>query len=130
LDAFSYLYQHLEDRSQWLQAPISLDFVSSKWWRVIVRDEGTERWLHRRLLELCVFSNIAADLKAGDICVVDADDYADYREQLLPWEECPPLIEEHCQALGIPSTPEAFGKMVKAWLEKTAEEVDAAAHVS
>ena len=127
LDAFAYLYQHLEDRSEWFQAPIVLDFISPKWWQVIVRDERAERWLHRRLLELCVFSNIAVHLKAGDICVVDADDYADYRDQLLPWDECPPLIQEHCQALGIPATPEAFGKMVKTWLEKTAEEVDAAA---
>ena len=49
--------------------------------------------LARRHLEACVFSCLARELKSGDLSVEGSDEYADYREQLLSWEESAPLVE-------------------------------------
>ena len=53
-----------------------------------------------------------------------SDEYADYREQLLSWEESAPLVEEHCRELGLRPTPEGFVGQLKTRLSKTAREVD------
>ena len=80
--------------------------------------------LARRHLEVCVFSHVAAELKTGDLCVEGSEKYADYREQLLSWEECEPLVEEHCRELGLEPTPEGFVGQLKDLLSGTAREVD------
>lgn len=80
--------------------------------------------MERRNLEICVFSCLAEELKTGDLCVEGSEKYADYREQLLSWEECEPLVEQHCRELGLASTPEGFVDQLKRMLSGTAEEVD------
>jgi len=54
-------------------------------------------------LEVCIFTYKAAELKTGDACVVGAETYADFREQLLSWEDCEPQVEAYCQELSIPA---------------------------
>lgn len=80
--------------------------------------------LARRHLEVCVFSHVAQELKTGDLCVEGSERYADYREQLLSWEECEPLIREHCEELGLKPTPEGFVGQLKGLLSGTVWEVD------
>jgi len=41
-----------------------------------------------------VFSSLANELKSGDVAVRGSETYADYRQQLLPWEQCEPLLED------------------------------------
>ena len=72
----------------WLPDEVDLSFASDQWRRMIRVKQRVGGWLiHRRHLEACVFSCIATELKSGDICVPGSESYADYREQLLPWEE-------------------------------------------
>lgn len=80
--------------------------------------------LHRRHLEACVFSCIATELKSGDICVPDSESYADYREQLLPWEECEPLIPAYCQELGFLGNVVNFVKGLKSWMTQVFQKID------
>lgn len=83
--------------------------------------------LHRRHLEVCVFSKVAEELRTGDLCVEGSEKYADYREQLLSWEECKPLLEQHCSELGLAApTPEGLVAQLKEMLSQTAAEVDRA----
>jgi TnpA family transposase len=56
--------------------------------------------------------------------VEGSEKYADYREQLLSWEKCEPLVEQHCRELGLPSTPEGFAGQLKTILSSTADAVD------
>ena len=79
----------------------------------------------RRHLEVCVFHYLAAELRSGDICVRDSEDYADYREQLLPWSECLPLIDQYCENLSFPNTASGFVQYLKSLLTDTASAVDA-----
>ena len=41
----------------------------------------------RRHFEMAVFSQILWDLKSGDLYVEGSDQYSDYREELISWEE-------------------------------------------
>lgn len=57
----------------------------------IKRDKQTSvTQLHRRYFELCIFTQVAQELKSGDLFIVGSDDYADYREQLVSWEKYNP----------------------------------------
>ena len=47
-------------------------------------------------------------LRSGDVSVEGSETYADYRSQLLSWEECEPLVADYCQELGIPDTASSF----------------------
>ena len=80
--------------------------------------------LVRQQLEICVFSYLATDLKTGDACVLGSENYADFREQLLPWAECEPLVADYCENLGIPSTSVQFIEHLKLKLTQFSLDVD------
>jgi hypothetical protein len=56
--------------------------------------------------------------------VAGSQDYADYREQLLSWSNCLPLLDEYCDNLGWPNNPNDFVEHLKSWLDETAKQVD------
>jgi hypothetical protein len=37
---------------------------------------------------VCVCSQMVRELKSGDLCVSGSDAYSDYRNELVPMEEC------------------------------------------
>src|SRR5882757_8073779 len=43
--------------------------------------------LARRHLEVCVFSQLAAELRSGDVAVTGSDSNANLNSQLMSWEE-------------------------------------------
>jgi hypothetical protein len=58
------------------------------------------------------------------MCIEGSEAYADYREQLLPWRECEPLVATYCQELDLPPTAEAFVHQLRMGLDETARQVD------
>src|SRR3954466_6259683 len=78
----------------------------------------------RRALEVGVFIHLADALQNGDIYVVGAENFADYRSQLLPWSECERRLSAYRAALGIPARGEDFTPMLKADLTAVAAAVD------
>jgi len=38
--------------------------------------------------------------------IAEFDEYADYRERLLPWEECEISVDDYCCQLDLPGTVE------------------------
>lgn len=75
---------------------VDLSFASEAWQRIIrVKKRVGGYEIARRHLEVCVFSSLATEMKTGDVCIQGSDDFADYREQLLSWEECRPLLAEY-----------------------------------
>jgi TnpA family transposase len=113
-------------RGEFVPGELDLSFASERWRDLVVADLGDGRSpaLARRHLEACVFSHLAQELKTGDLCVEGSDAYADYREQLIPWEECELLMEQHCRELGLDPTPDGFARGLKEKLARTAGEVD------
>lgn len=86
---------------------IDVEFASEAW-RKILRVKNRPGLLVRRHLEVCVFSYLAAELRSGDIAVLGADSYANLHTQLMPWDECAPLVEQFCAQAGIPADAAAL----------------------
>lgn len=107
-----------------LPATIDLTFASEQWQRTVLVRQGRGYALARRHLEVCVFTHLASELKTGDLYVRGSESYADYREQLLSWEECEPLVADYCHELGFEPSPEGFTRQLKEWLIKAAQDAD------
>jgi hypothetical protein len=76
--------------------------------RRAVTDRRRPGMVVRRHFEAMVFTYLAEELRTGDIAVAGAGEYADWRANLLPWEECEPLLEGFCAGAGLPATAAGF----------------------
>jgi len=124
IDAMQFIIAHEQSPKQYLEATFDLPFASKKWQRTVLVKRKGKLWFARHHLEICVFSSLADELKSGDICVQGSEQFADYRGQLLSWEECEPKVAAYCQQLGLPATAEGFVEQVRTWLTEVAAEVD------
>lgn len=125
MTALRVALDHQDRDSTYLPVAVDLSFATEQWQRAILVRTGRRRRLLRRPFEVCVFTYLAAELKSGDIAVVGSDAYADYREQLLPWEECAPLVADYCRDLGLPATAAGFVDELRTWLADVAAATDA-----
>ncbi|NHN33221.1 Tn3 family transposase [Paenibacillus agricola] len=124
MDALSFLLTNETKRVDLLPASISLSFASTQWRRTVTVKTEEGLFLSRRHFEVCVFSQLASELKTGDLFVTGSENYADYREQLLSWEECKPMVADFCAEMKFTPTSEGFVQQLKDLLTQTAEEVD------
>ena len=122
--ALNFLVNHRSKRGAHLPADIELEFISDNWRKLVVETRDHETVLVRRQLEVCLFSYLATELKTGDVCVVGSESYADFRAQLLSWDECQQLLDDYATELNIPTTAQAFVQQLKAHLVEVANEVD------
>jgi hypothetical protein len=102
LDAWTVVSAHRHARRPDVQDDVDLGFASQRWRNFVVR-RRPEIAIDRRALEVCVFIHLADALQTGDFYVVGAENFADYRAQLLPCSECEPRLPAYCAALGIPA---------------------------
>ena len=65
-----------------------------------------------------------SELKSGDLCLPGSDQFADYREQLISWEEYHRDVAEYARMIGIPVEAEAFVAHMKGRLTETAQATD------
>ena len=82
-------------------------FASANW-RSAITDRRHPGMVARRHFEAMVFTYLAEELRTGDIAVAGADEYADWRTNLLTWEECEPLLASFCEKTGLPATATGF----------------------
>jgi TnpA family transposase len=124
IDAMNFIIAHEHDSKKYLEATIDLSFASQKWLRTVMVRRKNKSWSIRQHLETCVFSYVAQELKSGDLCVSGSEQFADYRDQLLSWQECEPKLAEYCQQLNFPRTAEGFVEHLRSFLTEVAAEVD------
>ena len=84
-----------------------------------------------------MFTYLAEELRTGAVAVAGADEYADWSEQLLPWEECEALMPQYLIDVGLrtrrptgrpgpgPYTAVSFREQLEDLLTKTAAIADA-----
>lgn len=119
------LVQHNENlHREWIDDHVDLSFASDRWPKVVRRSASEGPPTNRRYLEVCVFSHLASELRSGDLCVLGSESFADYRQQLLPWEECLARLPAYCEKVGLPSNAKDFVTTLKAQLEETAQQLD------
>jgi Domain of unknown function (DUF4158)/Tn3 transposase DDE domain len=116
--------------SQAAQVPLlDLSWVPDGWWRLITdesrRDQFPNR-VHRRHFEACVFSQLMLELKAGDLCIIGGEAFADYREQLVSWETYHEQVAEYGTTAGVPVDGPTFVGHVRDWLAGIAQATDEA----
>src|SRR5208283_3552469 len=100
LDALAVVSKHRHARRDEVLDDVDLGFASQRWQSFVVakRRSGPDAF-NRRALEVCVFVHLADALQTGDLYVVGAETFADYRAQLLPWAECEARLPAYCAAL-------------------------------
>jgi hypothetical protein len=94
------------------EADSGLDFASGNWRRAVT-DRRRPGMVVRKHFEAMVFTYLAEELRTGDIAITGAGEYADWRANLLPWEECEPLLEGFCAGAGLPATASGFTERLK-----------------
>lgn len=106
---------------------IDLRWVPELWWKLITgksNKKGTPSKIDRRYFELFIFTQIMWELKSGDLFIVGADKYSDYREQLISWEEYNKTKELFGQQVNLPVEGKGFIASLKAQMEKAIADTD------
>ena len=124
MNAVKFLLTNAHRRGEWLKGEIDLSFASAQWLSLVFDSQGKNNKMVRRHFEVCVFSYLAAELKSGDICVEGSSEYADWRKQLLSWDECENLLDKYCEDLELPKDADSLVSYLKSWLTDTAAKVD------
>lgn len=104
-----------------------LGWLPEKWWKLVTGDDSDKAVpvrVDRRQFEVCVCRYLVQELKSGDICVPGSDSYSDFREQLLPMEECAQALAEFGELVGLPVDSQGFVDHLRAQLVATANAVD------
>jgi TnpA family transposase len=125
LDAMAVVSKHRHTRRKELQDKVDLGFASQRWQRFVIKRQPDHSVSDRRALEVCVFIYLAEALQTGDLYVVGAEEFADYRAQLLPWSECETRLAAYCATLGIPECGADFAAALKVELTTLSAEADA-----
>ncbi len=122
--AIEFLIANENRRGDFLEAVGDLSFAEEKWQNLVLKTVDGLPHYDRKLFEVCVFSFLAQELKSGDIAIVGSEEYGDYRDGLLDWDECQPMVEEYCAEVELPSTPAGFVAQLKEELSTVADEID------
>ena len=106
-------------------ASLSLGWLSEKWRKLVIgKTESGVTPLDRRYFELCVCSQIAQELKSGDLYVENSDQYDDTREQLVSWDEFQRELPRYGEQAGIPTDAAEFVRGLREKLVAQAKKVD------
>jgi hypothetical protein len=68
------------------------------------------------------------ELKSGDLCVSGSDAYSDYRDELVPMEECERTRADYGDKVGLPVDSAAFVKHLRALFIEAAAQADEIYH--
>lgn len=133
LRALAWLQQYRSSHREFIGvdrndlAQLELSWLPEKWQRLVFGKkpaEGDAQLLHRKYLELAVFSQVMQDLKSGDLYVEHSDQYDDYREHLVSWEEYEQEIVQFGELIGLPVDGQEFVIDMRRQLLALAEQVD------
>ena len=107
--------------------PLDLSWVSEKWWPLLTgrtTREPAPTEVDRRHFAICLFTQVVNELKSGDLCISGSEEYGDYRDQLVSWEEYSRDVAGYAEQAGMPADAAAFVAALKARLAATAAATD------
>lgn len=131
--ALGYLLDHERSTGEWLpipadaDPPMDLSWIPDGWWKLVTGERTRDLLpakLHRRHFEVCAFSQLMLELKSGDATIVGSDRFADYRDQLISWEEYHRDIAAYGEMVGIATDGDAFVEQMREKLLATAQATD------
>src|SRR3546814_7874878 len=87
--------------SDWSSDVCSSDLDA--WYRLIaVLSPEDEPRIHRKYLELFICISIMKDLQSGDLFSTHSNDFDDYREHLVTWDEYGGELNRYCDITSLP----------------------------
>ena len=122
-------HEDRDDNRVVLRPLIDLSFVGEKWWPLLTGRTAREPApieVDRRHFEVCLFTQMVNELKSGDLCIPGSDEYSDYRDQLVSWEEYERDVAGYAEQAGVPADASAFVAALKGRLAATASATDRA----
>ncbi|MER6527305.1 transposase [Streptomyces sp. NPDC001508] len=99
LDALGHAQRNEAARGEYISVigedgeRVDISFATQNWQKAVVDKSRPEQFV-RRHFEAMVFTCLAEELRTGDVAVVGSEEYADWSDQLLPWE----VVEEKLPA--------------------------------
>lgn len=126
IKALHFLLAHQHSRRTFLPNDIELAFASQRWQQFVEGQHDGQTQLKHKELEICVLTYLARGLSCTDLFVPGSQEFADYRAQLLPLEECHQCLPAYCLKMGFPSDAKAFVQAAQAQLAAMAHQVDRA----
>lgn len=129
VEAIQFAIDHRESRTEKLAVPnsLKLSWIPDKWWKLVTgrskREAGITE-VNRKPFEICLFSQVKLDLKSGDLCIPGSEQFSDYRDQLISWEEYHAQVETYGLQAGIEVDAKRFIETTKASLATQAQKTN------
>ena len=82
--------------------------MGEKWWPLLTGSPARDpppAEVDRRYFEICLFTQVVNELKSGDLCIPGSEEYGDYRDQLVSWEEYDRDVAGYAEQAGVPADP-------------------------
>ncbi|MDK8643781.1 hypothetical protein [Niallia taxi] len=80
--------------------------------------------INRRHFEVCVLSQIMLELKAGDLYIEGSEKNADYRKQLISWEDYEENLANFCKHVNLPISGTDFVKKTQQEFKQVTSQTD------
>ena len=125
LRALDTVREHRHNRRDFILNDLDLSFAAARWRSFLTKRVDGIVVIDRRALEVCIFSYLAKGLESGDLYIEGSSEYADYRTQLLPLNECRDRLPDYCRQVDLPETGSALVAELRAQLSALADHVDA-----
>lgn len=143
-ETIAFLKRHEQSKGDWLSTAtiqhegtpeeqrfslVDWSWATDTWWKFMTgqnkRSACPEKVL-RRHFEMGVFSQMLWDLKSGDLYVEGGDQYSDYREQLISWEDYAQQVKAYGTLVDLPTDGKTFVKYMRNWLQERILQTDTA----
>nr|WP_255435175.1 Tn3 family transposase [Rhodoferax sp. BLA1] len=130
LRAIAWVAQFRSSHKEHIPASVGADSVNLDWlvdkkWRTLIEGKGAQLGLmHRKYLELCIFSHVMEELKSGDLYVQNSDQFDDYREHLVSWTQFEAEVADYASMVGLPVEGDALVTQLKQQMLDVSQRVD------
>ena len=129
IEAIQFVKDNQVNRAEKLTIPdtLKLGWIPDKWWKLVTgrsKKDPTVKEVFRRSFEICLFFQLYLELKSGDLCIPGSEQFSDYREQLVSWEEYHAQVEAYGLQAGVEVNPKRFVEKTKAWLAAQAQKTN------
>lgn len=140
-EAISFLLTYQHSKKEWISIEkkgeprkdsgmtphLDLSWIPDAWWCWISPKKKKEKMpeeINRRHFEVCVFSRVTLELKAGDLYIEGSEKYADYRKQLITWDEYEDKLTDFCEQVSLPSSDSDFIRKMQQEIKQVAKKTD------
>src|SRR3546814_18138104 len=86
--------------------------------------------IHRKYLELFICISIMKDLQSGDLFSTHSNDFDDYREHLVTWDEYGGELNRYCDITSLPKDGADFVAQLTSQMSTLAKNVDDSFHAN